>query len=152
MTPEMTREQQRGRYFSSNMETREDALQRLRKNKNVRDDVKKLREEIYFKTGNEFSFKMHSLRSQNGKLVEIEKQNAALQKSKIVQIDFEILRIEKKLKKMTPIYKSRKIIFGKENTHKSVKSSPELKSNSKKVLVYEEYLRKLHKKRRDLVE
>lgn len=136
---------QNDRYFSRYRETKEDALQRLKSTRNTLRDVRKLKEEIHFKTGNEFSYKMHSLRSENEKLIKIEKETEKYKRQKIVQLNFEILRIEKKLKKMTPIFRSNKIKFGKNETFKHIQQKQDLKSNVKKINVYKEYLKKLQK-------
>merc|ERR1711915_1147307 len=124
------------RYFSRYTETKEETRQRLLKNKEIGTNVRQLKEEIHFKTGNEFSYKMHSIRTENEKLFQIEKFTKTGLKQKLLQINYEIIRIEKKLTRMTPIYNSTRLKFGKNCTFKRITQKQELKSNTKRILVH----------------
>lgn len=138
--------QKNQRYFSRYTETKEDTKKRLENIKEIKKDVHDLKEEIHFKTGNEFSYKMHSIQIKGDKLLSLQKTNSImLNKSKIIQINFEIERINKKLKKMMPIYKQQKIKFGKNGTFKQIQQKQDLKSNKRKYLSYKEYIKKLEK-------
>ncbi|KRH93261.1 hypothetical protein M153_1213000624 [Pseudoloma neurophilia] len=139
------------RFYTKNSETKEQARERLKITKETRKEARELKEEIYFKTGNEFSYKMHSLKAEPDKLIKIEKKDPIFTQRKVVQLNFEILRIEKKLRKMMPIFKVNKIKFGSQGKIKEVKSKSEYKANDRKVVLLKNYLKKLYSAKNDLL-
>merc|ERR1711928_267144 len=134
----------KNRYFND-VETRKEAKERLSSQRKIRDERNELKEEIYFKTGKEFSYKMHSVINSNNNLIKIDKSTDEMKKQRKVQLNFEIIRIEKKLKKMTPKTKSKIIKFLKNGKTEILQSKQELKSNTKKLLIYNNYLDQLKK-------
>lgn len=138
------------RNRSKNFESRKDALLRLKNRKEELKIALDLKEEIHFKTGNEFSYKMHSIKVKNDQMTKIKKIDGENAKREIVKINFEIIRIEKKLGKMNPIYKTTRIKFGKDNSSKKITQEQELKADCKKVIAYQEYIEKLIKAKQKL--
>lgn len=138
------------RYFTRNSETKESAHSRLAQAKQTRQKINELKEEIHFKTGNEFSFKMHSLRAEPDRLVQIDKTDKHLLKQRIIQLNFETLRIEKKLKKMLPPFRINKIRFRSDGTIQHITKRSDLQANTSKVLLLRKYLEKLYRKKEEL--
>lgn len=135
------RERNDSRYF----ETKGEAVERLKQKKERTGKIKELKEEIHFKTGNEYFFKMNSLKQQNNELVRLGKFDIVKSKQKVVQLNFEIIKIEKKLKKTLPIFNPVKFLFKNGEISKRVESKQELKPDKEKLKILKEYLESLYR-------
>ncbi|ELA47072.1 hypothetical protein VCUG_01433 [Vavraia culicis subsp. floridensis] len=138
------------RVQPENLESKHDAIKRLKLKKERTSKIKELKEEIHFKTGNEYFFKMNSLRQENDKLVRISKFDMAESKRRVISLNFEIIRMEKKLRKTMPVLKPAKIVFEDCPQGVKVECRQELKPDKERLATYRDYLAKLYKTKQQI--
>ncbi|ELQ76424.1 hypothetical protein THOM_0611 [Trachipleistophora hominis] len=131
-------------------ESKHDAIARLKLKKDRTNKIKELKEEIHFKTGNEYFFKMNSLRQENDKLVRISKFDLAESKRQVIGLNFEIIRMEKKLQKTIPVFKPAKIVFNDGLEGVKVQCKQGLRPDKEKLTMYNDYLDRLYKTKRQI--
>merc|ERR1712080_107123 len=84
---------------TKNTESKDEALERLKKYKENKKKLKELKSEVYFQTGNEFSFKMVSCKNVNGRIISTKKINIDKLNKELKSIEYELSKIRKKIKK-----------------------------------------------------
>lgn len=132
------------------IELRKEAVKRLKLKKEYTNKIKELKEEIHFKTGNEYFFKMHSVKQENNKLVKINKFDMEKNKRLMAKVDLEIVKMEKKMKKTMPVFNPTKIIFVENQTPVKIQGEQEFRADKEKLLAISKCLEALYKMKKQI--
>lgn len=145
------RKQIKHRQRFGKLEKRKDLLERLKKIKENKQRIVEAKNEIETVTGKEYFFKFNKIKSNNNKLYLEENEDFDELKKKLIFVDKEIVRVERKIKTFLNIPCGKKYIFDEDGEKHLVQQENQTGKNEN-LLKYEDYLKKLFCTRKEISE